>query len=260
MSITFKVTNLTTSTVSLTDLYTTIGSSAGDEPSVTVTRSMSEIDRMLALKALVAAGTVAVDFLNSSDNADAMSVPMEQHGVISQVSVISATVVTPTAVTFGTAFHSAVVPLMHLTVVQNARATTFKATPYVRSLSNTAFTLALDVTTAQTNAITTEAQTTTPAQNGVLLGPFTSTLAHPPITAAAITLHWLESTVAKTATITGASTLGGANAANLASGSIDRTSGLLTLTFAGGHPPDVASITVDYAEQLSCDVHWSATY
>lgn len=98
------------------------------------------------------------------------------------------------------------------------------------------------------SSITTEAQTPSPAPNGTLLGPFVMTVSHPPITADAITVHWTESSVAKSATITGTSTIGGSNAANLSSASLNRTTGQLTITFAAGHPPDASSITIDYTE------------
>jgi phage tail sheath protein FI len=95
-------------------------------------------------------------------------------------------------------------------------------------------------------AISLENPVFSPAENGVLLGAFTATLASVPLTNDVLTLHWLESAVAKTATITGTSTLGGANSANLSAASITRSSGALSITFATGHAPDTNSITVDY--------------
>lgn len=100
--------------------------------------------------------------------------------------------------------------------------------------------------TKAATAITGQNPVFSPAENATLLGPFVATLASVPLTNDVITLHWLESTVTKSATLTGSSTLGGTNAANLSSASIIRSTGVLTITFAGGHPPDANSITVDY--------------
>lgn len=75
---------------------------------------------------------------------------------------------------------------------------------------------------------------------------FTTTLANAPLTNDVLTLVWAESAVSKTATLTNTSTLGGANSANIASASINRTSGNLIINFAGGHAPDADSVRVTY--------------
>jgi len=77
------------------------------------------------------------------------------------------------------------------------------------------------------------------------LGPWTKSLVSAPLTNNAITLDWLESAVAKTATLTGTSTVGGTDAANIASATIDRVTGALSVTFAALHTPD-ASPTATY--------------
>ena len=84
-----------------------------------------------------------------------------------------------------------------------------------------------------------------PPEDAVTLS-FTTTLANFPLTADVVTLAWAESAVSKTATITGTSTLGGTDAANISSASLNRTSGALTINFAGGHAPDSDSIRVTY--------------
>ena len=259
MSLTVTVTNLSSSAVSLDDLYMSLGPAGAANDSVTFTRSSAQLDLMESLKALLSAGTVDVDIVHSADDVDLMSGSITQTGVISGVSVNSAAVVT-SAVVFDAPFHSSVVPNVRATISQRSGATTFKAGLYLRSIDNTGFTAALDVTTAISGAVSAENPTMSPAEDGVAVGPFTATLANTPITSAAITLHWLESTVAKTATITGTSTLGGANAANLSAASINRTTGALSITFAGGHPPDANSITVDYAQVKLCDINWVAKY
>lgn len=101
-----------------------------------------------------------------------------------------------------------------------------------------------------TDTISSENPVFSPAEDGVALGPFTATLVYHPLDSSVITLVWAESTVSKTATITGTSTLGGTNAANLSAGSINRTTGDLSLTFAAGHAPDADSIIVSYVGSI----------
>lgn len=258
MSLTVTVTNLTDEAVSLDDMYMSLGAADSDTESITFTRSASQLDEMDALKALVAAGTVSIDLEHSADDVDLMSGDVGQHGIVSDLSVNSATIVT-SAVVFDVPFKDGVTPNVRTTIVQ-ASSTAFKAGVYLRSVDNEGFTVALDVTTASSGAQSAENPVMSPAENAVLLGAFTATLAHVPMTSAAITLHWLESTVAKSATVTGTSTIGGSNAANLSAATINRTTGALSVTFASGHPPDANSITVDYAQLNVCGIHWVAKY
>ena len=104
------------------------------------------------------------------------------------------------------------------------------------------------VLTRDVVAVTAENPTMSPPEDGLVLGPFTVTLASPPIAPAAMTIHWKESTVVKSATLTGTSTLGGVNAANLTAASINRTTGALSVTFLTAHAPDANSITIDYSQ------------
>ncbi len=85
-----------------------------------------------------------------------------------------------------------------------------------------------------------------PAENGALLGPFTGTLGSFPITADAITIDWQESAAGRTATLTGTSTIGGTNAADIAAATINRTTGAISITFASGNPPDTNTILLSY--------------
>lgn len=88
-----------------------------------------------------------------------------------------------------------------------------------------------------------------PAPNAVNLGPMTATLQHVPLNSSvALTINWNENAVAKTATLTSPSTIGGTNAANLSSASINVTTGVITLTFVTGHAPDAGSINVTYTK------------
>ena len=93
---------------------------------------------------------------------------------------------------------------------------------------------------------TTESPTMSPPTDGTTLD-FTTTFAHHPLTNDVVTLNWQEAgPVSKTATITGASTIGGANAGDISSASLVRTTGGLTIAFAGGHAPLTSSFMVTY--------------
>ncbi len=247
MSISLVITNTTSAKVPLLDLYTELGASGTSTAALTITRSVAQIDNMPNLKALVNAGTVTVALTASADNYDILSLPIEQHGVVANMVVNTATVVT-SAVTFANAFH--VAPVVTVSAVQTASSTAWKGQAYAQAVTTTGFTAALDVTTGVAGTHTAEAVVLSPLANGVLLGPFTTTLAHVPVTAAAITVNWLESTVAKVATITG----------NVASALLNRTTGALSITFATAHAPDTGSVTIDYVQVISASVAWVATY
>lgn len=254
MSISVAITNLTSATLPVDELYANLGAHGSSTATLTITRSSAQLDSMSGLKALVAAGSVSVVLTPSADNNALGEESVTLHGNASLV-VSSAAVVT-SAVTFAQPFATA--PDVVCGVMQNGTSTTFKATPYARSVTTTGFTAALDVTTADSSTVSTENPTFAPAENGVLLGPFLGTLSLVPVTTGVTTLHWLEATVAKTATITGTSTVGGSNAANLSAATINKTTGALSITFASGHPPDVNSITVDYAQIKTCSLTWTA--
>lgn len=105
---------------------------------------------------------------------------------------------------------------------------------------------------ATDNPATTVGTTISPNEDGVTLGPFTIGLANIPLSVGTISVNdhviiaWTESAVTKTAFVTGTNTLGGTNAANISSASINRTTGILTVTFAVAHPPDADSIRITY--------------
>ena len=258
MSVTITITNLTTAPVSLDDMYMSLGAAGTPTASYTFSKSVAHLDSMDNIKALANAGTVSLSVVNSSSNNDMMSVALEQHGVAAALSVATVAVQTAT-VTYATPFAVGIIPTVDLTVVQPST-TTFKGKPYLRTSTATGFTAVLDVTSSDTGVHSAENPTMSPAENGALLGPFTATLSVAPITAAAITIHWAESAAAKSATITGVSTLGGGDAANLTAGTINRTTGALSVTFAVAHAPDTNSITVDYVAVRTADLHWVAKY
>lgn len=258
MSLNVTITNTSDSRIKLEDLYMYLGPSGADNDAVTVQRTMSQLDRMEALKTLVNAGTVTVDIVPSSDNFPGPSIPQVQSGVAAGLDVSDTQVITQ-AVSFPIAYDSTVTPNVSLTVVQGST-TTFKARTYVRSLTHTGFTIALDVTTPATGTtVSNEAETWSPATNGTLLGPFTATVAHHPVDGAdVVTLNWTESTVAKTATITDGSVVSGTNAANVASASVIYATGVIVVTFAAGHAPDASSLTVSYTILDVTSVCWES--
>jgi len=258
MSVTMTITNTTAATIQLSELYTEVGPTGTANASVTVTRAVADIDRMVALKSLLNAGSVTIDLVQSTDNPGVMSIPT-QYGTAANMSVIATGNVTQ-AVVFPDAYDASATPNVMVCLSKQANATTIVAGASAQAITNTGFTAVLDVSTDKTNAVSAEAPTWSPVPNGTLLGPFTATLAHPPLTAAAITVNWTESTVAKSATITGTSTIGGSNAANLSSASLNRTTGVLVLTFATSHPPDASSLTVTYAQQFYANINWIAQY
>ncbi len=147
MSVTVLVTNLTAAAVELTDLYTTLGASGATNASISFTRSTGQIDDMQALKALLHAGTVSVSVTQSSDNADLMSLPLEQHGVSAALAVDAIAVVTAT-VTFAKPFPSA--PKVFCQIVQGVSPNeAWKGVCYIRSVTASSFLIALDVTAAE---------------------------------------------------------------------------------------------------------------
>lgn len=146
MSVTVTVTNTTDAVVNIPELYAQLAASGAAGSSLTFTRSMAEMDMLIGLKTLVSAGTVTVDMDPSSDNLPGPGVPQMQFGTSTAMSVASIAIVTQ-AVTFQMAYDASVTPNVQLTVVEGS-ATDFKANVYVRSLTHTGFTIALDVTTA----------------------------------------------------------------------------------------------------------------
>ena len=144
--LTVTVTNTTDASLNVSDIYTTLNASGDAGDAVTFTRSQAQLDSMQALKTLLNAGSVTVDVVPSTDNEPGMSIPTEQFGTVGSLAVSGVAIVT-SAVTFPFPYDSTVTPNVSLTVVQGT-AQDFKANTYVRSLTHTGFTIALDVTTA----------------------------------------------------------------------------------------------------------------
>ena len=91
---------------------------------------------------------------------------------------------------------------------------------------------------------TTPLSTITPTDDGVE-DTFVIQFAHIPIDTPVITLNWDVSSVAKTATITGPSTVGGADAAEIVSALVDRAIGRLDIEFV--NPPDADTVRMSYS-------------
>ena len=98
----------------------------------------------------------------------------------------------------------------------------------------------------KSTAVTGEDPTVAPAENGVIL-IFTVTTLHSPITNDAFVIAWTEAAAAKTASIDRYGNITGTNASNISTATLNRTTGVLNITFAGGHPPDANSIRVSYS-------------
>ncbi len=88
--------------------------------------------------------------------------------------------------------------------------------------------------------------TISPDDDGAQVGPFTIQLSTYPLDSSVITLTWTKAAASRTATVSGTSTVGGTNAANISAASINRTTGVLTLTYVGGQAPDANSVRVNY--------------
>jgi hypothetical protein len=146
MSVSVLITNLSATPVSLDDMYITLGAAGSATDSATVERSVSELDSMNNLKALVDAGTVSAVPTASSDNVDLLSCPLEQHGLEEAIDVNAITAVT-TAVVFAEAFPTGVVPVMALTL-DKTNGPAARGAVWVVNVTNLGFDLVYDVTTA----------------------------------------------------------------------------------------------------------------
>jgi len=151
MSVSVVITNLTSNPVNISELYVTLGAAGSTTAAITIVRSVAQMDSMIALKGLVNAATVSVVATNSADNADILSIPMEQHGVAAAISVAAVAEVL-TVVTFPKAFPVGAVPVIAVTV-DKSLALTSRSAVYAQTITNTGFTIALVVTTSQASTV-----------------------------------------------------------------------------------------------------------
>jgi hypothetical protein len=146
MSVSVTITNLAAVATPVTEAYSVLGATGATNDAITIERSVAELDSMRGLKALVDAGTVSVDVLQSADNVDLMSIPLEQHGVEAGITV-NAVAVVSTAVAFAEPFPAGVVPVVQLTV-NKTDGPASRSAAYAENVTNAGFDLELDVTTA----------------------------------------------------------------------------------------------------------------
>jgi len=147
MSVSVVITNLAATPTHINELYTTLGAAGSATASVTISRSVAQLDSMLETKALLNAATISVVATNSADNADLLSIPMEQHGVAALVSVAVATEVL-TVVTFAKPFPAGVKPVV-IVAADKSLGLLARGALYVQTITNTGFTIATVVSTLQ---------------------------------------------------------------------------------------------------------------
>lgn len=147
MSVSVVITNLTAANLTINELYTTLGPAGASNAAVTISRSVAELDSMNETKTLLNAGSISVVPTESADNADLISIPLEQHGVKTGVSVAAATEVL-TVVTFPKAFPVGVKPIVTVTA-DKSNGLTARGELYVQSITNTGCTISLVVTTLE---------------------------------------------------------------------------------------------------------------
>ena len=146
MSVSVLITNTTSSPLALQELYITLGAAGSSTDSITIERSVSELDSMNALKTLFDAGDVTVIPTQSSDNIDMLSIALEQHSVEAGIDVGSIAVVT-TGVVYPAPFPSTVVPVIHLTL-DKTDGPAARGTVWALNITDVGFDLVYDVTTA----------------------------------------------------------------------------------------------------------------
>ena len=145
MSVSVLITNTTSLPLSLDELYVTLGAAGSTTDSITIERSVAQLDSMNALKSLMDAGDITVVPTQSSDNVDLLSIPLEQHGVEAGITV-NATAVVSTAVVFPEPYPTGVKPVLMLTV-DKTDGPASRSIPYAENITNLGFDLELDVTT-----------------------------------------------------------------------------------------------------------------
>lgn len=147
MSVSVVITNLTAAPLHINELYVTLGAAGSATASDTISRSVAQLDSMNETKTLLAAGSISLVATESSDNADLISIPLEQHGEVAAVSVAVATEVL-SVVTFAKPFPVGIVPIVTVSVDKSAGLLS-RSQVYAQSITNTGFTAALVVTTLQ---------------------------------------------------------------------------------------------------------------
>lgn len=146
MAVSVLITNTTSSPLALPELYVTLGAVGSSTDSITITRSVAELDSMNALKALLDDGDVTVVPTQSSDNIDMLSIALEQHLVETGIDVNAITKVT-TGVVYPKPFPTGVVPVVTLTL-DKTDGPAARGAVWAEAITNLGFDLVYDVTTA----------------------------------------------------------------------------------------------------------------
>ena len=141
---TVTVTNQTTDVVDLPELCVTLGSSTSLTKSASFDRSAAQLDILSDLQAKLKAGTVSVALTASTDNADLLSIPLEQHGSVTGLDADDIAVLSST-VTFAKPFPGA--PTVSVCIDRSGSATV-KGALYVKTVSASGFIIESDVTFA----------------------------------------------------------------------------------------------------------------
>ena len=130
----------------VTEAYTVLGAAGATDDAITIQRSVAELDSMRGLKTLVDDGLVSADVVLSSDNVDLLSIPVEQHGVVSALDVSAVALLTAT-VTFSEPYPTGVVPKVLLTLNKESGGDA-RGEIWVQAVTNVGFDYYYDVTTA----------------------------------------------------------------------------------------------------------------
>lgn len=186
MSVSVVITNLTTAPLTINELYTKLGAAGSTTASVTISRSVAQLDRMEETKAKLFAGQISIVPTTSSDNVDLLSIPIQQHGVSTGFATVATGQVTQ-AVVFAEPFPATIVPKITLTIDKTS-ATALRGAAYEDTVTNTGFNIDLVVTTAAGSS-----PTFSPSATPATVGPYTATVAGAPLGANPITINWTES-------------------------------------------------------------------
>lgn len=145
MAVSVLITNTTASPLALPELYLTLGAAGASTDSITITRSVAELDSMASLKALLDDGDVTVVPTQSSGATDLLTLPLEQHGLETGIDVSSVALVV-TAVTYPEPYPSGVVPIVTVTL-DKTNGVDARGEVWVKAVTNLGFDVVYNVTT-----------------------------------------------------------------------------------------------------------------
>ena len=146
MAVSVLITNTTAAQLELFELYSHLGPAGSATESITIERSVAQLDAMPALQGLLDDGSVTVAATQSASNVDLLSVPLEQHGLEESIDVNAIAVIT-TAVGYSSPFPAGVVPVVTLTL-DKTNGPAARGAAWVVNVTNLGFDLVYDITTA----------------------------------------------------------------------------------------------------------------